>query len=246
MKNMQNTKEKKKRCLIYNKSSEKMNEVPDGSVNLIVTSPPFNDGLMYGGYLDKCPLDQYLSMMRSVIHECARTLTSRGIMIIEAADTIISDGKFIQLAGLLQRYCLDVDLNLVSRHINFIDARGCIELPTHTGNSYYNPVETDENHSNCCQWLVFSKKKRPFRGGKISYISYERPTNPDDHHCPFPEEIIDRFLEIGNFQPGNVVLDPFMGTGRLGEKIIERGGYYIGYEIDEGIFKSTKNSLLDI
>ena len=63
---------------IYTQSSEHMEQVEDESVDVIVTSPPYNIGKKYhsnnGIYNDRQPFDQYLHFLKQVFYECYRVL----------------------------------------------------------------------------------------------------------------------------------------------------------------------------
>lgn len=218
---------------IFNKSSEKMNELSNDSVDVIITSIPFNVGLVYGGCPDKRPLKDFISLMKNIIEECSRILKESGTIVIEVADSIVCDGYFVQLAALVQSLCVESGLFLETRHINEIPFEGL----------YYKPLDEDGNHSNCMQWLVFRGHPTVFQKGEVHH--YEYPDNHEDgtscdHPCPFPDDIIDKLLELSGFKSGDVVLDPFMGTGRLGQTVIKRGGVFWGYEENIKIFEKTK------
>ncbi|HYF29148.1 MAG TPA: DNA methyltransferase [Candidatus Paceibacterota bacterium] len=228
---------------IYNKSAEDMSEVRSNSVNLIVASTPYNDGTVYGQFVDKTSLEQYCQMMERVIAECARVLHPEGRLIIEVADTAIVQGHFVQLAALWQQAALRSQLHLSERHINFVQTHKGNEDATH-GDGFISPpvtAELDETHSNSCQWLVFTKKSSEFLGGNIYYQNYVYDL--EEHHCPYTDEFCRTFFEIGHFKSGDTVLEVFMGTATLGLHVLEREGIYIGYEIDSIIFARAQQRL---
>ena len=63
---------------IYVGDSRAMEEVDDNSIQLIVTSPPYNVGKDYNYYEDHAPLAQYLEMLMQVWRECERVLVPGG------------------------------------------------------------------------------------------------------------------------------------------------------------------------
>src|ERR1044072_9998832 len=77
---------------IHNKSSEDMKEILDKSVDLVVTSPPYNIGIKFGNkwkdrkiieskgnkYEDNLPEDEYRNLLRNVIQDCKRVLKDNG------------------------------------------------------------------------------------------------------------------------------------------------------------------------
>lgn len=225
---------------IFNKSSEKMSECEAGSVDLIVTSPPYNIGTTYGNNQDSASFDSYEKMISDILSECSRVLKSDGKMVIEVADSILIDRNYVQLANFVQNICLKLGLSIAERHINFIKSENGILQPDHDwdGNFY-----TKNNaHSNCHQWLVFSKKKVAFNSGKIFYLDYKES---EEHPCPFPEAICQTILGM-YYEEGFTVLDPFMGTATLGVHVIDRGGIFKGYEIDAEIYDIAEQKLKSI
>lgn len=72
---------------IYTHSSEQMSELPDGSVHLVITSPPYNVGKGYADYDDALPQDEYREMLRSVFSEVHRVLADGGRAAINIAGT---------------------------------------------------------------------------------------------------------------------------------------------------------------
>jgi SAM-dependent methyltransferase len=64
-----------------------MDAVADGSVQLVVTSPPYNVGKAYATHNDSLPLDEYLAFLNQVWHECYRVLAPGGRLCINVANT---------------------------------------------------------------------------------------------------------------------------------------------------------------
>lgn len=223
---------------IYNHSSIEMNEVPDNSVDLVITSPPYNIGTAYNDFRDRLDSETYRNLLDKVFSECFRVLKRDGLLVIDVADSIFSSDQYIALAGLIQRICLDLGLFLNSRHINFIYSDGKHkELPDHNWNAdYFTKVDA---HSNCHQWLVFGKSKKEWVNGNIYYLNYK---SKDGHPCPFPPEIIKTLLDL-YYKKDGIVLDPFAGIAELGVEVINRGGEFIGYEIDKKYYNTALKNL---
>lgn len=222
-----------------------MLEVADNSVDLIVVAPPYNIDTPYDdaeGY-DHKPFEEFKTMLDSVVKECSRVLKPGGILLNEAADTIYSKGKLIALSGLIQRLCLDHGLSIMTRHINFLQSKDGVELLDKEHNWSKDYYSMEDSHSNCHQWLLFRKGTTDFdeKAGKIFYVNY--PSSEDGHPCPFSDEHIEIFLPMLGFKKGMTVLEPFMGTAKLGKAVLERGGQYVGYELSIKQFITAKNRL---
>jgi len=63
---------------LYNHSSEQMFEIGSGTIDLIITSPPYNIGTEYGSYKDNIPFKKYKNLLKNVIKECSRVLKRNG------------------------------------------------------------------------------------------------------------------------------------------------------------------------
>ncbi|MFA5986566.1 MAG: site-specific DNA-methyltransferase [Parcubacteria group bacterium] len=231
--------------IVYNKSSENMSEVKSRSVDLIVVSPPYNIGTVYGDNMDRMSIEKYYEMMKSIMAECERVLQPEGRLLMDPADSVLMNGEkgmvYVQLAGMFQKMALDAGLFLHERHINFLHTESGVELPE--DDRWLKMYMTDVSaHSNCHQWLVFSKKERPFIGGEIFYLNFKETLA---HPCPFPDTVCEKFLDM-YFRPGNTVLEPFMGTAKLGCHVLRRGGRYIGYEIDKRIYNYAVQQLASL
>ncbi len=225
---------------IYNKSSAEMLEVSSNSVDLIVTSPPYNIGTVYGEYKDNLSLEEYRKLLNSFFSESYRILKEEGTIIIECADSVVVNGTYIQLAGYVQSLCLSIGLSLTGRHVNFVNSDGGKELPDHGLNLEYS---SDKNaHSNCHQIMVFSKSKDvSFKkdDGRILYFNY---VESKDHPCPISSEVKNFVLE-NYYKEGFVVADVFMGTAELGVEVLKRGGSFIGFELEKTIFCVAQENL---
>lgn len=235
---------------IYNQSSAMMDQVPDASVDLVVTSPPYNIGTAYGRHSDKLPQYEYKDMVNHSLKECVRALCLNGRLVLQVADTLYMRGNYIQYAGFLTRLIMKMGMSLGSRHFALVSTCDGIELPEEllnkTGRSgelweeYGTFTEQAQAHSNTHQWLVFVKGSVEWNPkGEILYFN-SVPEN--GHPCPFGNGeitfVLDRYLS-----PGGVVLDPFMGIAKLGVEVVRRGGSFIGYELSPGIYAVAKRNL---
>ena len=215
-----------------------MTECESATVDLIIAGPPYNIGTRYGENPDDVPFELYKEIISSVMEECFRVLKREGAMVVEAADSVLMNGRYVQLAGLIQSLCLQKGFYLSERHINFSKSEKGKELPE--DDRWGMDYSTIQNaHSNCHQWMVFKKIQSDFAGGGIFYIDY---LETEVHPCPFPDQTIELLLSK-YYKSGMRVLDPFMGISGLGRKVVLSGGEYQGYEIDPDIYNQATRTL---
>lgn len=92
--------------LIYNSDCRAMEELDDNSVQLVVTSPPYNVGKKYNYYQDRAPLDNYLAFLKTVWQECRRVLVPGGRLAINIANT--GRNPYIPLHAFIIQQCIDL------------------------------------------------------------------------------------------------------------------------------------------
>jgi site-specific DNA-methyltransferase (adenine-specific) len=232
----------------YCKSSEQMDELPDSSVHLMITSPPYNATKDYDQDLS---LDDYLGLLEKVWRETYRVLVPGGRACINIAN--LGRKPYIPL----HKYLIEmmIDLGFLMRGEIIWDKASSASQSTAWGSwqSASNPVLRDVHE----YILVFSKNtfKRE-RGvkentiGRDEFLEWTKSvwTFPAvsakkvGHPAPFPEELPHRLIQLYSYQ-GDIVLDPFAGSGTTCLVAAEDGRRYIGYEINHGYVKLSQDRI---
>jgi DNA modification methylase len=229
-----------KRFSVYNKSSEDMNEVASNSMDLVITDPPFNAGCTFGDVVDDAPHEVYVEKMRRVTNEISRVLTPTGIAIFQLPTVVRRNGKVHEYPQVYSQLCVAAGLQLIDSYAYVVHEDGEECLPEDVLRSYATGAL---GHSEELVGLVFSKTNRAVRifpkGRDFSYGFR------DGHPCPFPISFVADILDT-YFNPGDHVLDTFMGTGALGEEVLRRGGTFTGYETFNGFYETAKKGLLEV
>lgn len=237
--------------IIYLKSSEVMSEIPDESVDLVVTSPPYNIDIHYGNktkkgqvtaskavkYLDKMEESDYRALLRSVFDECKRVLKKDGSIWINIKNRY-NNGE-IMTPFWIQEYFSDCFLkNLIiwnfdwggSTNKRFAPRYEFVFWFTKDKNDYkFNLSDVSIPAVNYRPDRYKSQLKNPSDVWKIPMVSgnfLERTGHP----AQYPEKLIERIVLAGT-NKGDVVLDPFMGSGTTAVVAKKLGRKYIGYEI---------------
>jgi len=231
-----------------------MDEVEDSSVALVVTSPPYFAGKEYEealgeGHVPASYLD-YLSMLSDVFAECVRTLEPGGRVAVNVANLGRKPYRSLSadVIGILQDR-----LGLLLRgEVIWHKARGASgSCAWGSFRSPANPVLRDVTE----RVVIASKGRfdralaRPERQrrGLPSGISvtkdefieattdvWELPSESATrvgHPAPFPVELPLRLIELYTYR-GDLVLDPFMGSGTTAAAAVRTGRHYVGYDTE--------------
>jgi site-specific DNA-methyltransferase (adenine-specific) len=222
--------------VILHHTSEEMEELPDCSVHLMVTSPPYNVGKDYDEDLS---LDEYLAFLKRVWKETYRVLVPGGRACINVAN--VGRKPYIPLHAFILRDM--IDLGFLMRGEIIWDKAASASTSTAWGSwkSATNPTLRDTHE----YILVFSKGG--FRREKINGRENTIPKDkfleltksvwaiPSEsakkigHPAPFPVELPHRLIQLYTFSE-EVVLDPFMGSGQTAIAALKAGRRYVGYE----------------
>ena len=224
-------------------SAEDMSDIPDGSVHLMITSPPYNASKDYDEDLS---LTEYLAFLKKVFCETYRVLVPGGRACINLAN--LGRKPYIPLTS---------HIALLMQEIGFI-MRGEIiwdKGASSTGSTAWgswqsasNPILRDVHE----YILVFSKGdykrhlSKKEKTTKISTISRDEfldwtktiwqmsaeSARRIGHPAPFPMELPHRLIQLYSFGT-DVVLDPFLGSGTTAVAALRSGRKFVGYEIVE-------------
>jgi DNA modification methylase len=219
-------------------NSENMKEIPDNSVHLMITSPPYNVTKEYDKDLS---LEEYLRLLRNVFTETYRVLVYGGRACINVAN--LGRKPYIPLSDYISRMMLEIGYLMRGEIIWYKGAGAGVSMAWGSWQSAVNPVLRDTHE----YILVFSKgsfsRKKP--EGKSDTITREQfmewtksvwIMNPESakkvgHPAPFPVELPYRLIQLYTFTE-DIVLDPFMGSGSTAIAALKSGRKYVGYEID--------------
>ncbi|MGQ9702756.1 MAG: DNA-methyltransferase, partial [bacterium] len=223
---------------IFCKSSEKMEELPDNSVHLMVTSPPYNVGKEYD---ENLTLNEYRAFLKMVWSEVKRVLVPGGRVCINIAN--LGRKPYIPLHAFIVEDVLDLGFLMRGEIIWNKASSGSPSTAWGSWLSAKNPTLRDIHE----YILVFSKGMFSRENlGRKSTISKEEfleftksvwtfpaePATKIGHPAPFPVELPYRLIQLYTFEE-EVVLDPFMGSGQTAIAAVKTKRHYIGYEINE-------------
>jgi len=202
--------------------------IPDASLKLVVTSPPYNIGKEYEKRLK---LDEYVDQQSEVIRECVRCLSPQGSICWQVGN-YVDKGAIIPLDTILYPIFSDLGLKMRNRIIwHFEHGLHCSRRFSGRYETIIWFTKTDHYTFNLDPVRVPQKYpgKKYFKGPKAGqYSCNPLGKNPGDlwvipnvksnhiekteHPCQFPVELIER-LVLSMTDEGDWVFDPFLGTG---------------------------------
>lgn len=234
---------------LYCKSSERMDEIPDDSIHLMITSPPYNVGKEYDNDLT---LDEYLELLTGVFKEVHRKLVTGGRACINIAN--IGRKPYIPLHAMVIEIMLDLGFLMRGEIIWDKSASAGGSCAWGSWMSASNPVLRDYHE----YILVFSKdsyskNKKQEKRDTISHDDFIQWTQSVwkfpavnakkiGHPAPFPVELPHRLINLYSYE-GDVVLDPFCGSGSTCIAAIRNNRRYIGYDIKEEYIELSKRRI---
>jgi DNA modification methylase len=224
--------------------------VPDGSVDLVFTSPPYNAGMKYDVYNDSVVWGDYFSFLGRVFDECVRVLKDGGRIVVNVAPSCSGHVPTHHVLSnmLLNRGLLWYTEIIWEKRINSASATafGSWKSPS---KPYFTTT-----------WeylLVYSKGSLKHEGKSVNAdVTVEefkewvramwdvRPESSGDfaHPAMFPEELAYRVIKMFSFR-GDLVLDPFCGAGTTVKVARLLGRHFIGIDISPEYCRIAKERL---
>jgi len=233
--------------------SERMIELQDGSVHLVVTSPPyFNAPFDYPDLFES--YEDYLNKMKKVAKEIKRVLADGRIVSIVCDDTLINGKKYPVVADLTKIF---IEEGFEYRDkIIWLKPEGYIRISRRSGVLLQHPYPMYFYPDNIQETvLIFQKGKFDYRSikkeikeqSKINILEYQEKkwylnvwnivnvlpiqNRLERGIAAFPEEIPYRLIKLFS-HVGETVLDPFMGSATTNKVAAMLTRNSVGYEID--------------
>jgi site-specific DNA-methyltransferase (adenine-specific) len=236
---------------VFCKSSEDMGELPDVSVHLAVTSPPYNVGKQYDMDLT---LDQYRRLLQKVFGELFRVLVDGGRACINVAN--LGRKPYIPLHSYVIQDMLAAGFLMRGEIIWHKGSSAGASTAWGSWRSASNPTLRDTHE----YILVFSKgsfsrnavgKKSTI--GKEQFLQYTKSVwdfqaesaKKVGHPAPFPVELPYRCIQLYTFE-GDVVLDPFCGVGSTCIAAVRSSRRFVGYDTSKEYVAAAERRIRDM
>jgi site-specific DNA-methyltransferase (adenine-specific) len=242
--------------------------VPEGSIDLAVVDPPYNIGVAYDVYNDKLPANQYLAKVDEWLPAILRVLKRTGSLFV-----VISERWSHEYRLRLDRLGLAWRQNIIW-HFTFGQAQQKQFTPSHVPILYYvaDPerftFNADAVRVPSARQTIYNDR-RARAGGKVpDSVWVLRPQDDDrffqsessvwyfpripgtakdrqDHPCQLPEPLVERII-LAASNPGDLVLDPFAGSGTTLEVAKRLGRRYLGIELSQAYANLASKRLEEV
>jgi len=228
---------------------EVLRKIPDNSIDLVVTSPPYNCGIKYDRHYDKMVWEDYYDWCTLWLGEIYRVLKDDGRFCLN---------HYLSLGDSLARHTPLMTLNTLALNLGF----------KHQGIAIWTDI-TLTKRTAWGSWLSASSPyiNSPYEGILILYkndwkkyskgestINKEdfmmacsgvwkiHPANIPDFPAPFPVRLPKLCIELLTYV-GDIILDPFMGSGTTGVAAVKSKRNYIGIELSPDYCKLARDNI---
>jgi DNA modification methylase len=245
--------------------------LPEGSVHLAVTSPPYwtlkryNEGDDQLGHVTD--YEEFIAALDEVWRNCYRALVPGGRLIINVGDVCLSRKKnngrhtVVPLHATIADHCKAMGFDNLAPIIWHKIANAKYEV-SGGGGFLGKPYEPNAVIKNDIEFVLMQRKPGGYRSPTreerlLSIISAEnyqiwfrqiwtdlRGTSHPRHPAPYPVEFAERLVRMFSFV-GDTVLDPFMGTGTTNVACARWGRNSIGVELDRKYFEIARERIGD-
>ncbi len=243
------------------------------SIDLVVTSPPYNLGIKYSKFADTAGREAYLDWCEEWGAQLRRVLQPAGSLFLNVGSApsnplgphqlVLRLGKFFQLQNTIHWIksitLPDDEGGLVSRgHFKPINSprflNDCHEYLFHLTPHGRTPIDRlalgvpYQDKSNIARWGHTAGKDKRCRGNTwfVPYRTIQSRAKERPHPATFPVELAENCIRLHGIERVKVMLDPFLGIGNSAVAAQRLGvPRFLGYEIDEGYLDEARARLTD-
>lgn len=255
---------------LFNRDARKLSFIPDNSVHLVVTSPPYWTLKKYRDHKDQMgdisDYEQFLKELDKTWKHCYRVLVPGGRLVCVVGDVCLSRRKnngrhtVVPLHASIQEHCRKIGFDNLAPIIWYKIANAKYEASRSSGGFLGKPYEPNGVIKNDIEFILMERKHGAYRSPSLatrvlSVIAEEEHrdwfqsiwsgvtgASTKNHPAPYPEKLVERLIRMYSFV-GDTVLDPFLGTGTTSVAAAKCGRNSIGVEIDPEYFEQAQSRL---
>ncbi len=245
----------------------------DKSVEVIVTSPPYNVGIKYRNYNDDQPRDEYLSMIDRLGKVLKQVLSDSGSFFINIGNIPSDQWKATDVANILRKYFTLQNTIVWMKSISIKKSEiRCASVTEDFSVGHYKPVDSPRYLNNCWEYIfhfthkgyaILDKKSVGVQyqdksnigryssedvrdRGNVWFIPYQTIRNRAQrpHPSSFPVKLPEMCIRLhGKLNGSQIVLDPFCGIGSTAVACTKLGTSFVGFDINEEYLELALNRL---
>lgn len=259
--------------LLHGHAADVMRSMPDNSIDLVVTSPPYWTAVEYDGHDKPNPWESYeayLDDMMSVWKECARVLRPNGKLCINAPIMPIPKDVIEQHTRHLKNIAFDMEARILTetdlaRYSLFVWQKQTSKMMfgsyPYPGNILENntiefinvfvkPGKPPKFHPDVKEANILGRNEWVDLAQQVWFMYPEDVKRDGDHPAPFPTKLPARLMRLytyGAFADfaGEIVLDPFVGTGTTCAVAKSMGRRFVGIDISKPYLKLAEERVRD-
>ncbi len=255
---------------LFQADSRELSFIPDQSVHLVVTSPPYWILKRYQDHPDQLgdikDYEVFLQELDQVWQHCYRVLVPGGRVVCVVGDVCLSRRKnngrhtVVPLHASIQEHCRVIGYDNLAPIIWYKIANAQYEANRNGAGFLGKPYEPNGVIKNDIEYILMQRKPGGYRKPSVAtrilfIISTENHqqwfqaiwsgitgVSTRNHPAPYPEELAERLIRMFSFV-GDTVLDPFMGTGTSIVAAAKWGRNSIGIELDPNYFEFAEKQI---
>jgi site-specific DNA-methyltransferase (adenine-specific) len=256
----------KKQVVVYGECLKFLKTVPNNSIDIFVTSPPYNIGVKYGKYNDRAPAAEYFSNLQKVFNNIKRALKDDGSVFINVGSTNRFPWQAYDIANSLR------NLLVLQNRIIWIKSISINDVTY----GHFKPINSDRFVNNTYEEIFHFTKDGNTKINRLSigvpymdrnnikrkgntsdvrcrgncwFVPYETiqsKAQKGGHPATFPEKLVETCIKLAGYNDSTIVCDPFLGSGTsliVAERLGVKG---IGIEMDYKYYEFACNRLINM
>jgi DNA modification methylase len=186
----------------------------------VISDPPYNQGYHYSEYSDDMAIDDYADMLSHAFKD------QKAVVIHYPEETINILGKILDNCQQVVSWVYNSNTAKQSRLVSWWN---CKPDMNKVGQDYKNPTD-----KRIAKRIADGKRARLYDWWEINQVkNVSKKNNP--HPCPIPYELAERII-LTTTNEGDLVIDPFCGSGTILLAAKNNNRRYLGFEIDKTYF----------